>query len=334
MATTPLTKSKIAKSKLLQMYRRMALIRRFEEESIKLYRLDKIRGYFHPYIGQEAIAVGSCGAARDDDYIVSTHRGHGHCIAKGADVKLMLAELYGRKTGYCLGRGGSMHIANVAEGNLGANGIVGGGMSLAVGAALGSLLKEDGKVAINFISDGGVSIGIFHEAINLAAIWKLPVVFVIENNFYAVSTPISQSVSIETLARRADAYNIPGTCIDGNDVILVHEEMSKAIDRARSGDGPSIIEMQTYRHTGHHCNDPGKYRDPKVVEAWMGKDPITRLAQHLGAEHGVAEGDLTAIRDEIKQEIKDAIQFAEDSPSPSVDEFLAGIPDYSFEQND
>lgn len=312
----------LSKEQLIEMYRRMRSIRRFEQEAIKLYRQAQIYGYFHPYIGEEAIAVGSCAAIREDDYIISTHRGHGHCIAKGASLRRMMAELFGKEAGYCRGRGGSMHIANVEEGNLGANGIVGAGMPIAVGAALGNIVKKNDKVVICYFSDGAVNNGVFNESLNLAAIWKLPVIFMLENNQWAVSTPVSYSCAIKDIAKRAEGYSMPGIMADGNNVLEVFEVTKQSVERCRSGGGPTFIEAKTFRRTGHHCNDPAKYYDPEVVKFWEAKDPIDNFKKYLLDNSLCNEQELDKIEQQIEGDIKDAIEFALNSPEPNPEEFL------------
>jgi pyruvate dehydrogenase E1 component alpha subunit len=320
------SKQDLSTERLLLMYQKMVLIREFEQESIRLYREGLIRGYFHPYIGQEAIAVGVCEALLPQDYIVSTHRGHGHCIASGGDPGKMMAELFGRETGYCRGRGGSMHIANLEDGNLGANGIVGGGIPLAVGAALAALQRGTTQVAITFFSDGATNNGVFHESLNIASIWKLPVVFVCENNLYAVSTPISQACLISDLAKRADSYCMPGIIVDGNDVLSVYSKAQEAVQRARSRHGPTLIEAKTYRHTGHHVNDPGLYRPKEEMEKWKGLDPIVRFRDFL-ENRGILATDIKQVEEKVTVRLQRAIEFANDSPVPSLDEFIKEVED-------
>lgn len=305
---------------LLSLYRTMVAIRRFEERSIELYQRGLIHGTIHPYIGEEAIAAGVCGSLEPRDYVLSTHRGHGHCIAKGADLSLMMAELLGREAGYCKGLGGSMHIAALEVGILGANGIVAGGVPIAAGAGLGAQTEGKGRVVVVFFGDGASSQGALHEAMNLASVWKLPVIFVCENNGYAVSTPVKEGVCTPTIAERAEAYRIPGKRVDGNDVLGVQAAAEKAIKRARNGDGPSLIEAVSYRWEGHFYGDPMLYRSKDELEEWKAKDPIPRFAAHL-TEHGFAtEGQLATVREEVQAEVNAAATFALDSPQPSMDE--------------
>ncbi len=305
---------------LARMYRNVYATRRFELKCIELYRLGLIRGYLHPYLGEEAVAAGACAALAPDDYIVSTHRGHGHCICKGADIKLMMAEIMGKATGYCRGRGGSMHISSRRDNNLGANGIVGAGIPIAAGAAMGIKVRGSRQVALAFFSDGASNNGVFAESINMAGIFQLPVIFVLENNHYAVSTPIECSTGCCDLAGRGPAYGVPGICVDGNDAVAVYQEVRRAVERARRGEGPTLIEAKTYRHGGHHVNDPGLYMDPQKLAEWKARDPLALMRGALGDPAQAA-----AIEAEVDAEIEAAVAFAKQSPEPSVEEFLAGI---------
>jgi TPP-dependent pyruvate/acetoin dehydrogenase alpha subunit len=314
----------VAADRLLQMYRTTLTIRRFEQRAIEQYRVGNIRGYLHPYLGEEAIAVGAIAALQPDDYIVSTHRGHGHAIAKGHDTARMMAELFGREDGYCHGRGGSMHVASRSIRNLGANGIVGGGLAIADGAAMAIKQRGGTEVVVAFCSDGSSANGIWHESLNLAAIWDLPVIFVLENNQYAVSTPIRDSARVEQLSQRAAAYGMPGVTVDGNDAVAVLEAMAEPLRRARAGEGPSLIEGMTFRHGGHHVNDPGLYLKKEDLEYWKSRDPLIVLKSHL-AEAGVDEAQITAVDEAVEAEIEHAVEFAGASPEPSVEEFLAEV---------
>ncbi|MEL6232794.1 MAG: thiamine pyrophosphate-dependent dehydrogenase E1 component subunit alpha, partial [Pseudomonadota bacterium] len=261
--------------------RKMYLIRKFEEGAEQSYMRGLIHGTMHLSIGQEASAVGACMGLSDADTITSTHRGHGHCVAKGADVGRMFAEFFGKEEGYCRGRGGSMHIADVAKGNLGANGIVGGGLPIAVGAALSAKRLGKGTVTICFFGDGANNEGAFHEALNMAAIWKLPVVFLCENNRYGMSTSTERSTAVASIAERAAAYAMPGRTVDGNDLSAVAEAVDAAVSRARAGAGPSLVESLTYRWRGHSKSDRNRYRSKDEIAAWMEKDPIPRFADML-----------------------------------------------------
>jgi len=315
----------VEKEKLLWMYRRMLTIRRFEEKVAELFAAGKIPGFVHLYIGEEAVATGVCAHLRDDDYITSTHRGHGHLIAKGGDPKLMMAELFGKRTGYCKGKGGSMHIADLDLGILGANGIVGGGLPIATGAALAAKYKGTDQVVACFFGDGASNQGTFHESLNLASIWKLPVVFVAENNLYAISFPQSRSMNVPDIADRAAAYDVPGVAVDGNDVLAVYEAAGEAIKRARAGEGPTLIECKTYRHRGHFEGDPTLYRPPEEVEAWKKKDPLPRFEAQLLDTQVITQDGLKRIDDEIVQMIEEAVRFAEESPWPAPEEILEDV---------
>ena len=303
----------------LEMYRKMYLIRTFEERAEELYMEGKIWGTFHLYVGEEAVAVGACYALRADDYITSTHRGHGHCIAKGADVKRMMAELLARDTGYCHGLGGSMHIADVEKGNLGATGIVGSGIPIATGAALGCKLQKNDKVVLCFFGDGAANTGAFHESVNMAAIFNLPVVFICENNMYAMSFPAQKAFALPDIAERAKGYGIPGVSIDGNNVLEVYETAQIAIERARQGEGPTFIEARTYRWKGHSKSDRQAYRTKEEVREWMNRDPIKFLEKYL-REEKVKEEELENIKKQVEREIEEAIEFALESPEPTLEE--------------
>jgi acetoin:2,6-dichlorophenolindophenol oxidoreductase subunit alpha len=316
--------SELGSDLLLSMYETALTIRRFELRAIEQYRVGNIRGYFHPYLGEEGIATGTVAALEPDDYIVSTHRGHGHAIAKGHDLSMMMAELFGKQTGYCHGRGGSMHVASRSVRNLGANGIVGGGLAIADGAALAIKQAGGTQVVVAFCSDGSSANGIWHESMNLAAIWNLPVIFVLENNQYAVSTPIRDSARVEHLSQRAAGYGMPGVTVDGNDAAIVYGAMQEPLRRARSGEGPSLVECMTFRHGGHHVNDPGLYLPADELARWKAHDPMTVLRARL-ARVGVDEAAIAAIDERIEKLIDSAIEFAEGSPNPSVDEFRSEV---------
>jgi acetoin:2,6-dichlorophenolindophenol oxidoreductase subunit alpha len=314
----------------LQLLATMLRIRRFEEQTEELYRAGELPGFVHLSIGQEACAAGACAALRRDDYITSTHRGHGHCIAKGADLKGMMAELYAKQTGVCHGKGGSMHIADFSVGMLGANGVVGGGANLAVGAVIAARLSGTDQVALCFFGDGATNRGPVHEACNLAAIWKLPVIFFCENNGYASTTAASYALSVERVADRAAAYGMPGVTIDGNDVLAVYEATLAAVERARAGGGPSLIEAVTYRVKGHYVGDPEKYRPREEVELAQLRDPIRRYAQRLLDDGLLDEHDLDELRRAAEREIAAAVEFGRQSPLPApeaaLDDLYAGAP--------
>lgn len=316
-------KPKIDQNTLLSMYRKMYATRQFELNCMELYRLGFIRGYLHPYLGEEAIAAGACEAVGPDAYIVSTHRGHGHCISKGADLKPMIAEIMGKETGYCHGRGGSMHISSKEHNNLGANGIVGGGIPIAAGAGMGIKVKKSKQVVLCFFSDGAANNGVFGESLNLAAAFELPVIFILENNHWAVSTPVEYSFGNCDLACKGPAFGMPGLCIDGNDAVEVYLATKAAAERARQGEGPTLIEAKTYRHGGHHVNDPGLYMDQEVLAQWKARDPLIVLKQKIDDKKRIQD-----LEKRVDAEIAEAIEFAKNSPEPSLDAFLAGTPNF------
>jgi len=315
----------LSNEKLIEMYRTMKKIREFETKAAELFAEGSIPGFVHLYIGEEAVATGVCANLKDSDYITSTHRGHGHIIAKGGDLKYMFAELFGKATGYCKGKGGSMHIADADRGILGANGIVGAGHNIAVGAGLSAKYRGTDQVCVCFFGDGSTNQGTFHESLNLASIWKLPVIFVCENNLYGISMHQSRHQAIQDVADRAVAYNIPGVVVDGNDVLAVYEAAKEAIDRARNGQGPTLIECKTYRQRGHFEGDPTNYRDPEEVNEWLKKDPIPRLIEFILDNNVLTEDDIKKIDEEIAAEIDEAIKFAEESPFPPVEAAVEDI---------
>lgn len=310
-----------------RMLRQMLTIRRFEEQASEGFQTGDIYGVVHAYIGEEAVAVGVCEALRDGDQIISTHRGHGHCIAKGADLNRMMAELYGRQDGYCKGKGGSMHIADFGIGMLGANGIVAGGISIITGAGLAAQMDGAGGVAVGFFGDGASNAGPFHESINIAATWKLPVIFVCENNLWAVNTRASDSVATPDVAARAAGYGIPGVIVDGNDVEAVHEAAQQAVARARAGEGPTLIEAKTYRHRRHtERADQPDARPADEIAAWMARDPIDLLIKRLQEQQGqLADDELEAIQAEVRTSIRTAVAFAEASPFPTLESALDDV---------
>ncbi|MGB9839410.1 pyruvate dehydrogenase (acetyl-transferring) E1 component subunit alpha [Thermovenabulum sp.] len=308
----------LTKEKRLWMYRKMYEVRLFEQEVDRLFKANMIWGTCHLSIGEEATAVGAIAALREDDMITSTHRGHGHCIAKGGKLPLMFAELLGKETGYCKGRGGSMHIADIESGNLGANGIVGGGIPIATGAALASKLKGDNKVTLCFFGDGANNQGVFHESLNMASLWKLPVVYICENNVYGMSLHVAKSTAVENIADRASAYSIPGVVVDGNDVEAVYEVVKEAVERARRGEGPTLIEAKTYRWMGHSKSDANLYRTKEEIESWKLKCPIKRYREKLISENIASAEEIENIEYQVKKEIEEALKFAMESPEPSV----------------
>jgi len=298
------------------MYRRMVRIREFELTAMDVFKRGLIKGTVHPYIGEEASGVGVCMALRSDDLIAGTHRSHGHNLAKGADPARMMAEIFGKEAGYCRGRGGSMHIAAFETGSLGALAVVGSGIPIAVGAALGFRLQGKDSVAIPFTGDGGTSTGNFHEALNMAAIWKLPVVFVVENNKYAVSTYYRDAVSIEDLSVRAAGYGIPGVRVDGFDVLKVHAAACEAVERARRGEGPTLLVTECYRIEGHYAGEPEVYRDRTEVNEQRQYDPIKRFAAVLVEDSSATAEQLESIQQEIRAEMSAAVEFALNAPMP------------------
>jgi pyruvate dehydrogenase E1 component alpha subunit len=313
------------KNKLIEMYTSMLEIRYFEEKVFELYGQNLVPGTIHLYAGEEAVAVGVCSNLRRDDYIISTHRGHGHCIAKGADLGKTMAEILGKKTGYCKGKGGSMHIADFDIGMLGATAVVGAGIPIASGAGLSIKLRGTDQVAACFFGDGASNQGTFHEGINMAAIWKLPVIFVCENNLYAMGTRQSIVMTIENVADRAAAYGIPGVSVDGNDVLAVYEVASEAVKRARKGEGPTIIECKTYRQKGHSRFDPAAYRPKAEVEEWLKKDPITRFKSVLIENGTLTVQEADKLRLEVKEAVETAVKFATESSFPQPEEALEDV---------
>lgn len=306
---------------LEKIFRTAYRIRVFETEGIKLYRQGLIRGYFHPYLGQEGIATGVCAALKEGDYIASTHRGHGHCIAWGADVKRMVAELLQKETGYCRGYGGSMHIADIAAGNLGANGIVGAGTPLGVGAALANQIRGSDAVTVTFTTDGASNNGTFLESLNLAAIWNLNFILVIENNQYAVSTKIEESTRETDLYKRGTSIGVESHQIDGNDPLAVYQLTLEAAEKCRAGKGPILIEAKTFRHMGHHVNDPGKYMPEDRLAYYKARDPIDRARNALVEMSGAEKAEIDAIEAEIAAEFEEAVGFAKNSREVTAEEF-------------
>ena len=315
----------LTNEKMMEMYKNILKIRMFEERVAELFAEGKIPGFVHLYIGEEAVATGICATLRDTDYITSTHRGHGHLISKGGNVRLMMAELFGKKTGYCKGKGGSMHIADVELGILGANGIVGGGPPLAAGAALAAQYQGRDDVAVCFFGDGAANQGTTHEAMNLATCWKLPVVFVNENNLYGISSCTINSMCVADIADRAAAYDMPGVVVDGNDVMAVYEAASEAVKRAREGQGPSLIECKTYRHRGHFEGDPCVYRNEEELAEWKAKDPLTRFETKLKETDLLSPQEIQEIKDATAGELDEAVQFAEESPFPELNELTEDV---------
>jgi acetoin:2,6-dichlorophenolindophenol oxidoreductase subunit alpha len=305
-----------ARETALSLYRTMATIRSFEERVAREFRTGEVPGFVHMYIGEEGVAAGVCANLRDDDFITSTHRGHGHAIAKGCDLNAMMAEIYGRETGLCKGRGGSMHVADFSRGMIGANAIVGGGIALATGAALSAQVRGSGQVAVAFFGDGAANQGILHESLNLAAIWSLPAVYVCENNGFAESTPAAYSTSVDDIAVRGAAYGIPGVVVDSRDVLAVYEVAREAVERARRGDGPTLVEAKTSRIRGHFEGDPELYRDDDERREAADRDPLPRLRERLLGDGLAAEADLEAMHADILAAVEAAIEYAKGSPWP------------------
>ena len=355
----------LSNARLLDLYRQLVLIRQFELRAIDERRQGLIPGFIHPYIGEEACAVGACAALNQDDVITSTHRGHGHLIAKGGDVRYMMAELAARETGYCAGKGGSLHMTDFDLGIMGANGIVAGGIPMAVGAALAfrkalpptpsreseftgegvrtpsPVLTGEGapsearggglRVAVSFFGDGATNEGAFHEALNLAGLWKLPIIFFCENNLYGEGTPQHKQAPLRQLSKRAESYAMPGITVDGNDVLAVYEAMQAAVQRARAGLGPTLIEGLTYRYRGHYEGDPMVYRPKGEVEQWQQLDPIPRHKKVL-LERGVHEADVEEVEGSVFMSIDEAVHFAKAAPPARVEDALAGV--YGNTHND
>jgi TPP-dependent pyruvate/acetoin dehydrogenase alpha subunit len=306
------------KKLILSMYETMLKIRLFETTQQKVYKTEQ-EGFTHVYTGEEAIATGACANLNKDDYITSTHRGHGHMIAKGGDMKRMMAELYGRIDGYCKGKSGSLHIADFSIGVLGANGIVGGGIPIATGAGYSIKLRDTSQVAVCFFGDGAVTQGTFHESVNMAATWDLPVVFVIENNLYMVGTLTERVCKVcGEYSLKAPGYGLPGEDLDGNDVVAVYKSVKKAVDRARSGKGPSLLNCYTYRHDTHFVGDLD-VRDKEEVAKWKAKDPIDRLESKMLKEKIIDKTEIDGYRTRVQAEVDEAVDFARKSPVPSLD---------------
>ena len=312
---------------LTEMYQRMVTIRTFDRRAVEEFHEGNIPGVVHSYIGEEAVAVGVCSALRREDRITSTHRGHGHTIAKGADIRLMMAELFGRSNGYCRGKGGSMHIADFSVGMLGANGIVGAGLPIATGAALAAKMEGGDGVAVCFFGDGASNEGAFHSSLNLASIWKLPVIFVCENNGWAVSVPSTYALPVEDVAVRSGAYNMPGVTVDGTDVLAVYEAAQEAVRRARAGEGPTLLECKTYRWR-IHSEQRGNPEDPRPQEAKdLGPqhDPIAEFARRLAEQGVVTSAVLQQIHQEVESAVDEAIEFAKNSPLPRPEDALQDV---------
>ncbi|MEZ4518110.1 MAG: thiamine pyrophosphate-dependent dehydrogenase E1 component subunit alpha [Chloroflexota bacterium] len=304
-----------------EMLLRMMLIRAFEEKALELYSLGRVHGTMHLSIGQEGSAIGAGTAMADGDYLLNTHRGHGHMVAWGGDINRMMAEFLGREAGYCRGRGGSMHIADIEANNLGANGIVGGGLPISVGVGLSIKMRQSGQAALTIFGDGAANEGAFHETLNMASIWSLPIIYLCENNQYAMSMSTSRAFNIERISQRAGAYGIPGVTVDGNDVLAVYQAVSEARERAAHGEGPTLIEAMTYRWKGHSKSDREAYRTREEVKQWQERDPIPRIAKVLEMD----EAAVAALRQAAADRIETAVAFAEASPEPDVSTIMEGV---------
>jgi len=318
----------LSHDKQIDLYKKMIEIRLFEEKIQDLYARGLVPGSVHLYIGQEAVAAGVCAHLRKEDYITSTHRGHGHLIAKGADLKFMMAELFGRKTGYCKGKGGSMHMADFDLGILGSNGIAGGGIPIAVGAGLSSKMRGTDQVAVCFFGDGASNNGTFHEGLNFASVHRLPVVFVCENNLYGISVSQKQHQAIKDISIRSVAYSMPGITINGNDVLAVYQTSGEAIQRARAGEGPTLVECKTYRWRGHYEGDPNqgrRYRTLEEIQAWIKKCPIKRFEEKLVKEKVLNKNKMMHIRNEVEGRIEEAVTFANQSPFPDPQDIYEDV---------
>ena len=307
----------IPRDRMIWIYTKMNEIRKFEEKAWKLFEENKLRGSVHLCIGQEAVAATVISLLRDEDYITSTHRGHGHGIAKSGDLKRAMAELMGKETGFCRGRGGSMHIADLKKGNLGANAIVGAGIPIATGGALAAQIRGTDQVAVSFFGDGASNQGAFHEGLNLAAVWKLPVIFVCENNGFGISMPVKDSTSVKDISVRGKAYDMLGVTVDGNDVFVINDAIEKALKHAKSGKGPSLIECKTYRWKGHWTGDPEVYRTREEVAEWVEKCPIKRLRKLMIEENIATVQELDAIETKAQVDVDEAAEFALNSPEPN-----------------
>lgn len=309
-----------------KLYYNMLLIRRFEEKLLEVFAYGKLAGsMFHVSIGQEAVAAGVCSAIEHTDYITSNHRGHGHFIAKGGDLNKMMAELYGKATGYCKGKGGSMHIADVEQGHLGANGIVGGGFAIATGAAYAISLQNTDQVSVCFFGDGSTNEGLFHESLNMAGLWKLPIIYICENNLYALSTPYKKAFASKTIAERASAYNMPGIAVDGMNVLAVRAATKEAAERARRGEGPTLIECKTYRFFGHSRGDVAIYRTREEEAQWKERCPVATFGQKLLQDGILTSEEIAIIEKEIAERLQEACDFADKSPYPTIESMFEDI---------
>jgi TPP-dependent pyruvate/acetoin dehydrogenase alpha subunit len=319
------TQNEMTRDKAESMLRMLYRIRMFEEQMLDFLATGVIKGGSHIYIGQEAVATGVCAALNSDDYITSTHRGHGHGLAKGGESKLLMAEILGRATGVCRGRGGSLHLADVDTGNLGANGIVGGSIAIASGAALSAQMRNSGQVVACFFGDGAISTGIFHESMNMAQVWNLPVLFICENNLYAMSVSTQRAHGLDDLAQRASGYGMRSDIVDGQDAVAVYEATLRHAEEARQGKGPTFIECKTYRYGGHSRSDARKYRTRDEERQWRDRDPLDVFGEYVQASGLLNEDEVAQVSAEVAAEIKEAAQFAQDSPQPAVEELYTHL---------
>ena len=310
---------------LVNLYKTMFLIRRFEEKAGEMYARGKITGFSHLYIGEEAVAVGAIAALSERDYVISSYRDHGHCLAKGADPREVMAELFGRATGICKGKGGSMHLFDNKLRFLGGYAIVGGGLPITVGIGMALQYKAEDAVVVSFFGDGATNAGAFHESLNLASAWKLPIIFICENNFFAIGTSLARVSPPKELYKRAKAYDMPSEQVDGMDVLAVREAIESAVDRAREGDGPSFIEAVTYRYRGHSMSDPDDYRTKREEKIWKERDPIVRLAKQLRDQAIISPDDLKELQEEINVTVDESVRFADSSAWPEMEELMRDI---------
>jgi pyruvate dehydrogenase E1 component alpha subunit len=315
----------MTREEALALYRQMLLIRRFEERAAQFYVEGQIGGFLHLYIGQEAVAVGAMSLLRSDDYFITSYRDHGHALARGTDPRLLMAELFGKATGISRGKGGSMHFFDVPKGNFGGDGIVGGHLPIAAGIGYAIRLRKTDQVCLCFFGDGAVNQGAFHEALNVSALWDLPVVYVIENNHYGMGTPLDRASSVKALHQRASAYSMPGRDVNGMDVMAVREVLAEEIDRARKWKRPSLVEAKTYRYRGHSMSDPGKYRTKDEVDEMMRHDPIVQFGRSLIDHHRYSQAELEAVDSEVRARVEEAAAFAEASPAPTPESLYEDV---------
>ncbi len=317
--------SDVSHDDALYYLKQMMQIRQFEDKIMDLLSQNIAQGGSHLYAGEEAIAVGTIAAIRPDDYIVSTHRGHGHSIAKGGKLPELMAEILGKATGVCKGKGGSLHLADVSTGNLGANGIVGGGMGIGTGAGLSIKMRKTDQVMLCFFGDGALNLGIFHECLNMAAVWKLPVVYICENNLYGMSVSVKRACAVQDLTKRALAYDMPSQSVDGMDVLAVNEAASHWVEYARGGKGPSLLICNAYRYYGHSRSDPRNYRTKEEEQEWHDRDPIKAFSQRCVKENILSQPEVETLEQEVAAEIEQAVKFAIDSPWPQPEELYEDV---------